>query len=461
MISTEQLIIAILLSPGEVYNDVIHKLTIGHFTEELPAKCYRTILKAAEKKLQITPITLRKEAEGQISMSEITEVMGWLSQLTYNEPIEQLIDQVSQAFIKRRYEALLTDLITTPQIGVDPSEIVSNAIVKLTNLVEQSSTEDETITMLDLMDEERKAYYRREELAKQGKISGKTTGIEALDKYTGGWQNEIIIIGARPGMGKTATALFFAKSMNEPGILFNMEMGRSQLAQRFILQNANDSIHSSSLRDGKLSTHEQVTFEKTIGYVEKLPFTIYDKGGCGVNEAIRVIKREHRKGKCNWVIIDYLQLMTLEGSKGTNREQEISKMSKMLKSAQKQLGIPFIVLSQLSRKPEERPDKMPQLSDLRESGTIEQDADSVVLLYRPGYYKLNNPETNEPYTNEIYTIFGKHRMGATGTVGFRHNQSMSSFYGMNDIESGELKPLNNLTPNRNFYEKDSSDDQPF
>ena len=267
-------------------------------------------------------------------------------------------------------------------------------------------------------------------------------------------QNEFIILGARPSMGKTALALFFGMQTGKPGIYFNLEMSQSQLTQRLILQNANEKIRSSALRDGTLSPEELTTFEKTIGIVENKPFKIYDKAGCGVNEAIRIIKRHARLNACDWVVIDYLQLMSLEGFKGGNREAEVSQISRTLKAAQKELNIPFIVLAQLNRQCEQTQDKKPMLSNLRESGSIEQDADTVAFIWRPEYYELKNEETGNPYTNEIFLLFEKHRQGATGSVGFRHNSTMSSFYGMNENPNQFQEFKTNLQPNKNFYEVD-------
>jgi len=174
-----------------------------------------------------------------------------------------------------------------------------------------------------------------------------------------------------------------------------------------------------------------VEFERTIGKIENVPFMIYDKARCGVHQAVRVMKQQHRKGKCNWAIIDYLQLMTLEGNKGSNRENEIAEISRILRSAQKELNIPIIALAQLNRDCEKRPDKKPLLSDLRESGSLEQDADTVAFIYRPAYYGLQKDD-GTPYTNEIFYLFEKHRHGATGSVEFRHNYNLSQFFAIND-----------------------------
>jgi replicative DNA helicase len=221
-------------------------------------------------------------------------------------------------------------------------------------------------------------------------------------------------------------------------------MNKSQLCQRLILQHADQEINSARLRDGTLAKDELKTFETIIGKIEHEPFLIYDKARCVVHEAIRVIKKEHRKGRCKWAIIDYLQLMTIEGFKGGNREAEVAEISRTLKAAQKELGIPIIALAQLSREVEKRPDKKPVLSDLRESGSLEQDADTVAFVYRPAYYGLSDDNGN-PYTNEIFYLFEKHRQGATGVVEFRHSSNMSNFTDAQQYESSNNKINNNLS----------------
>jgi replicative DNA helicase len=138
------------------------------------------------------------------------------------------------------------------------------------------------------------------------------------------------------------------------------------------------------------------------------------------------MRREARKNNCKWAIIDYLQLMTIEGFRGGNREAEVAEISRTLKAAQKELNIPIIALAQLSRQVEQRADKRPILSDLRESGSIEQDADTVMFVYRPEYYGLND-EAGNAYSSDVFYLFEKHRQGSTGEVRFKHNSTLTSF----------------------------------
>ena len=457
----EKTLIGILLSPGEIHKEIITQVDIHHFENELCRKAFRFIKKICEENKTpqaVTLLTAWKSSES-FSMPDYLEALSFTQNVTFNENIPEVIETLQNAFITRN----ITKIYYEVGIGLHENkpgrDIAEEMIKRLTKLTEEGNELQKIVEMSELTTNEREAYYRRAELAKSGETSGLNSGIEAINKFTGGWQNEFIILGARPSMGKTALALFFGMQTGKPGIYFNLEMSQSQLTQRLILQNANEQIRSSALRDGTLSNEELNHFERTIGIVENKPFKIYDKAGCGVNEAIRIIKRQARLKNCEWVVIDYLQLMTLEGFKGGNREAEVSQISRTLKAAQKELNIPFIVLAQLNRQCEQTQDKKPMLSNLRESGSIEQDADTVAFIWRPEYYELKNEETGAPYTNEIFLLFEKHRQGATGSVGFRHNSTMSSFYGMNESPINIPALKTNLQPNKNFYEVDR--DLPF
>ena len=457
----EKILIGILLSPGDVHRDVIPQIGTQHFENDLYRKAYYFIKKINDEGKRPDPITLLAAWKGSesFSMPDYLAAVQTSNNVTYNENLPEIVETLQNAFITRSISKIYYEVGIGLHEMKPGRDIAEEMIRRLTKLTEEGSELQKTVEMPELTSNEREAYYRRAELAKSGLTSGLNSGIEAINKFTGGWQNEFIILGARPSMGKTALALFFGMQTGKPGIYFNLEMSQSQLTQRLILQNANERLRSSALRDGTLTQDELIHFEKTIGAVESKPFKIYDKAGCGVNEAIRVIKRQARNNACAWVVIDYLQLMTLEGFKGGNREAEVSQISRTLKAAQKELNIPFIVLAQLNRQCEQTQDKKPMLSNLRESGSIEQDADTVAFIWRPEYYELKNEETGQPYTNEIFLLFEKHRQGATGSVGFRHNSTMSSFYGMNDSPNIFPEIKSNLQPNVNFYEVDR--EKPF
>ncbi len=252
-------------------------------------------------------------------------------------------------------------------------------------------------------------------------LTGITTGFSELDKITNGWQkSDLIIVAARPGMGKTAFTLSLAKNAAEKDIgvaIFSLEMANTQLVQRLISMDS--MIEASKLRKGKLSKDEWPTLYGSVEKLSNLPIYIDDTPAINIFELRAKCRRLKQNFDIQLVVIDYLQLMgSPPNAKRMNREQEISSISRALKGMAKELDLPVIALSQLSRAVETRGgNKRPQLSDLRESGAIEQDADIVTFIYRPDYYDLADGMDIPDDVAEV--IISKHRNGALGTVQLR------------------------------------------
>ena len=460
----EEKMIAILLSSNQHKDEIIVQLKSEYFTNERYKKAFDIIKSLNQKKqpIDITFLNQENKIAKVLDTADIITISKSLDKITsgFFEPHEAILLELRNTYLKSQ----IHQIITEESIGLydrhDAEVTASEMVKRLNELMDTGMTVSNIITTADLVKDEREAYFRRQELNRQGKTSGVNTGLTALNRFTGGWQPEFIILAGRPSMGKTALALFHGIQSKEAGIYFNLEMNPSQLCQRLILQNATGSIDSKRLRDGSLNQPELHVFESTIGEVEKMPFTIYDKPRCGVHEAIRVIRQQVRKGLCKWVIIDYLQLMTLEGFRGGNREAEVAEISRTLKAAQKELAIPIIALCQLNRQVEQRADKKPMLSDLRESGSLEQDADTVCFVYRPSYYNLSNDD-GKPYTNETFYLFEKHRQGSTGTVEFRNNETITNFYDANQEPMSSYLPVPIESTAFNFQSNQFNDDNPF
>ena len=460
----EEKMIAILLSSNQHKDEIIVQLKSEYFTNERYKKAFDIIKSLNQKKqpIDITFLNQENKIAKVLDTADIITISKSLDKITsgFFEPHEAILLELRNTYLKSQ----IHQIITEESIGLydrhDAEVTASEMVKRLNELMDTGMTVSNIITTSDLVKDEREAYFRRQELNRQGKTSGVNTGLTALNRFTGGWQPEFIILAGRPSMGKTALALFHGIQSKEAGIYFNLEMNPSQLCQRLILQNATGSIDSKRLRDGSLNQPELHVFESTIGEVEKMPFTIYDKPRCGVHEAIRVIRQQVRKGLCKWVIIDYLQLMTLEGFRGGNREAEVAEISRTLKAAQKELAIPIIALCQLNRQVEQRADKKPMLSDLRESGSLEQDADTVCFVYRPSYYNLSNDD-GKPYTNETFYLFEKHRQGSTGTVEFRNNETITNFYDANQQPMSSYLPVPIASSAFNFQSNQFNDDNPF
>lgn len=263
-------------------------------------------------------------------------------------------------------------------------------------------------------------------------VSGVPTGFVALDKLTSGWQrSDMIIVAARPAMGKTAFVLSMARNIavehKKAVAVFSLEMSSTQLVTRLIASES--GISSEKLRKGSLSDAEFAILHQQIARLTNAPIFIDDTPGLNIFELRAKCRRLKSQHNVELIIIDYLQLMTAgaEGSKGGNREQEISQISRSIKSIAKELDVPIIALSQLSRAVETRGgDKRPMLSDLRESGAIEQDADLVCFLYRPEYYKIMEDENGSTMgIGEV--IVAKHRNGAVDNVRLRFVAEMAKF----------------------------------
>lgn len=269
------------------------------------------------------------------------------------------------------------------------------------------------------------------------KQTGVTTGLVDLNRITSGWQgSELIILAARPAMGKTSMALHFAKSAALSGIpvlIFSLEMSKVSIYNRSVLAQC-DKISAANLKSGNL-LNDLTNIDKAVGQLAKLPIYVDDNANVNMAYIRSVSRLMHKKKKCGLIIIDYLQLITTEKAKYGNREQEISAMSREAKLIAKELDVPVILLSQLNRDVEKRQDKQPILSDLRESGAIEQDADMVLFIHRPAYYgKTVTDNQGNEVENAGELIIAKYRNGAIGKVKFKHNDTLTKVYDYTAIQ---------------------------
>jgi replicative DNA helicase len=285
-----------------------------------------------------------------------------------------------------------------------------------------------------------KALKEVEEAAsKDGGITGVATGFTELDKMTNGWQgSDLLIIAARPAMGKTAFVLSMTRNIavdfKKPVAFFSLEMASVQLVNRLI--SSESGIPGEKLKKGNLDKADWEHMHASLKQLGEAPIYIDDTPALSVFELRAKCRRLKAQHDIQMIIIDYLQLMTAGSNMKGNREQEISTISRSLKSLAKELNVPVIALSQLSRAVETRGGtKRPMLSDLRESGAIEQDADMVMFLYRPEYYGIEtSEETNLPTEGLTELIVAKHRSGATGTVPLRFVNSLAKFTNYDDPE---------------------------
>lgn len=268
-------------------------------------------------------------------------------------------------------------------------------------------------------------------------LSGLSSGFHDLDKMTSGWQNsDLVIVAARPAMGKTAFVLSMAKNMamnyNTPVAVFSLEMSNVQLVNRIIVNTC--EIPGEKIKSGQLTPHEWEQLNVKIKDLYDAPLFIDDTPSLSVFELRTKARRLVREHGVKMIIIDYLQLMNASGMNFGSREQEVSMISRSLKGLAKELNIPIIALSQLNRSVESRQgdNKRPQLADLRESGAIEQDADMVCFIHRPEYYKQSVDDKGNSLIGLAEFIIAKHRNGAVGDVRMRFRSEFARFQNLND-----------------------------
>ena len=351
---------------------------------------------------------------------------------------------VSTANIDAHARIVLQKFIQRELIRIS-GEIIGDAYEDSTDvfdLLDESETKMFNITnnylkknFEDIQNVLAKTINRIDELrTKTEDISGVPSGFPTLDRITYGWQpTDLIILAARPSVGKTAFALNLARNSAlhptkpVPVGFFSLEMSASQLVQRIL--SAESEIKMEKISRGKLENHEyEQLLSKGIKKLEVAPIYIDDTAALNIFEFRAKARRLVNKHNVGIIIIDYLQLMSGTGDKGSNREQEISNISRNLKALAKELNVPIIALSQLSRAVETRKEsKMPQLSDLRESGAIEQDADMVMFIYRPEYYEVMNNEHGESTHGETHIRIAKHRNGSLETIKLRAKLEIQKF----------------------------------
>jgi replicative DNA helicase len=373
---------------------------------------------------------------------------------------------VSSANIEAHSRIVLQKFIQRELIRIS-GEIISDAYEDSTDvfdLLDQAESKIYEVTSTHLRNSYEtidsvlvKTIQRIEDLRhKNEDITGVPTGFATLDRITYGWQStDLIILAARPSVGKTAFALNLARNAalhptkSTPVAFFSLEMSAGQLVQRIL--SAESEIWLEKISRGKMEEHEmKQLYARGIQRLAQAPIFIDDTPALNIFELRAKCRRLKNASNIGLIIIDYLQLMSGTGdNRNGNREQEISTISRSLKGLAKELQVPIIALSQLSREVEKRKDgnKMPQLSDLRESGAIEQDADMVMFLYRPEYYDITQDEMGDNNRGETHVRIAKHRNGSLETIKLRallHIQKFIEDTGGGDYGSGlpsNFKPV--------------------
>ena len=411
----------------------LESLSKDLFYLDANAKIFEAIKELKEKLISIDLTTVTEELENKKQLKQIggieyiTEIINFVPTAAN---IDEYIRIVEEKAILRRLIEEATQIVTSGyNQEEDINEVLDNAEKKILNVVKtKKGTEFRSIQDVLL-----KTQSDLEKLSQQkNEITGIPTGFYDLDKVTSGLHdNELIIIAARPAMGKTAFALNLATNIamntDKTVALFNMEMSGEQLALRML--SSVGQIEANKLRSGKLEHHDWKKFNEAMSRLAETKLFIDDTAGMTISEIKAKCRRLYNsEGGLGIVIIDYLQLISGSARYAGNRQQEVSEISRSLKTLAMELNIPVIALAQLSRTVEGREDKRPLLSDLRESGSIEQDADIVAFLYREDYYtKQISIDEN---TSKSEFIIAKNRSGPTTTVDLIFRRNVSTFVNM-------------------------------
>lgn len=406
-----------LLRPESFYSDQ-HR----HIFEAVQALSAKDapidVLSVAEQLKQSGKL---EQAGGVIYLSDLTRRVASAAHIRYHA---QIIAQKATA------RDLISAACQIEEKGYDETqdvdELVEEATAKIFEISQRAQKRDVTHiypVITEAFDRMHKASEN------EGNISGIPSGFTELDKITSGWQkSDLVIIAARPAMGKTAFVLSMAKNIavdfNIPVAIFSLEMSNVQLVNRLIMNVC--EIEGNKIRNGRLTKAEWDKLDNSIGVLQNAPIYVDDTPGLSVFELQSKARKLVKEHKIQMIIIDYLQLMNANGMNFGSREQEVSIISRNLKGLAKELDIPVIALSQLSRAVEKRDSsnsnvdgKKPLLSDLRESGAIEQDADMVCFIHRPEYYKLYDDGNGKDLRGLGQIIVAKHRNGATDEIWLR------------------------------------------
>ena len=414
-IEAEQAILGCMLTDRDSVIAAIEVLKEDAFYREDNKAIYAAILGLYSKNEPIDIITVKAEL---IETGSFERVGGleYLASLPERVPTTANVDKYIKIVDEK---AMLRNLISSANelvaLGYDETEdvdrIMDMAEKKIFDLAQKKNTKGYA-ALKDVLVE---TFAKLEELYNQkGQLSGTPTGFKDYDLKTSGLHDsDLIIVAARPAMGKSAFAINIATNVAvqaKKGVaIFNLEMSKDQVGNRILCCEA--LVDSNKVRTGQLEDDDWVKLASTLTRLSEAPIYIDDTAGISIMEIRAKCRKLKIEKDIGLIVIDYLQLIQGSGKKNASREQEISEISRSLKILAKELHIPVIALSQLSRSVEKRDDKRPMLSDLRESGAIEQDADIVMFLYRDDYY---NPDTEKKNVAEV--ILAKHRGGSTGTV---------------------------------------------
>jgi replicative DNA helicase len=474
-VELEEAVLGAMMIDKKGIDDVIDVLSSDAFYDQKHQEIYAAIYELFQNSEPIDILTvsnlLKKNGKlefvgGDFFLIRLTQKVASSAHIEFHARI------ILQKYIQRKLISISSEIIENAyDDGTDVFELLDDAEAKLFEVTQgnlKKSSEDAGSLV-------KQALKKIQEIGNSEGMSGLETGFTKLDALTSGWQpSDLVIIAARPGMGKTAFVISMAKNMaidfNHGVAVFSLEMSSVQLITRMI--SSETGLTSEKLRKGNLEPHEWEQLNVKVKKLSDAPIFIDDTPSLSVFDLRAKARRLVSQHGVKIIVIDYLQLMTAGGKAGGNREQEISMISRNLKALAKELEVPVIALSQLSRAVETRGgSKRPLLSDLRESGAIEQDADIVSFIFRPEYYGMTEWDDDEhtPCEGQGEFIVAKHRNGGLDNIRLKFTGHLAKFSDLEEGFSSEFQSSmnadfpNDVFPDQRIEPKDAfgGDDVPF
>jgi len=459
---------ALLSNPSSMY-EIADMFSPEAFYKDEHQKIAQVISNMFDKSKSIDILTVSEELKKTGQLDEVGGPLYVTFLINQSIPLSKVLHHyqiVYQKYIQREIIRGASELMRS---GYDDSielqELIDKANQEVDSINDKVAGKKQASHISTLVKQSRESLKKREQAAKDKKLSGIRGPLVDLDKLTQGWQPGLYILAARPGQGKTAISLSIGKSAameGHPVCFFSLEMDPVRLVDRLIMGEAD--MKENNFRTGYMAAGDWSEFDRAATRLSKLPLYIDGNPVVGTRYIKSHSRLMQKRGLCDLIVIDYLQLFDMDYHEKENRERQVAKTTRELKIISKQLNVPIIVLSQLNRSIEGR-DKRPNLTNLRESGAIEQDADCVMFIHRPSYYGIKEDANGNSWEGVGLIIVEKNREGPLGDVKFFHNPSITKIKDWVNPNSFPIQPTSNrdrqLPPEREVEDIPDDPNLPF
>ena len=437
IIDAEKAVLGAVLIDINAFSDIDSILSSEMFCKKTHRSIFSAIKQLYDERKSIDYMTVYNQIKVNHELP-LNANITILTELTVNVHTSLHIlahaDIIQDDYNRRKLKQLGNNvMMQADDYNNDPTDLMHQIIDSLQEISNESNRNSSIRSIGEIMPDVELDIKNRCANNQTGQLSGINTGLTELDAITNGWQNSnVIVLAGRPGMGKTALMLNCARTAAVSGkivLIYSLEMSSISLVERLICKEIN--VDPNNYRIGNLSMDELKKIGSAMKRLKELPIYIDDKPVVSMGYIRNHAKKMKRNNKCDMIFIDYLQLADMKGEANRNREQEVAQASRMAKIIAKELNIPVMLLSQLSREVEKRGNQEPKLSDLRESGAIEQDADIVMFVYRPSKAGIEFDGSGRDMKGLGKIYIEKHRNGPTGVVKFSTNDSLTKIWDYN------------------------------